>query len=610
MKKLQYYYYHVGIPVLLVLMGTLVFFPEIMNTVKGNPHPQINYMIFLLIGAGCVQMLMHVRRINLEGVLLQEFFNLLIRDKNRDGAEKLIRERRLKGKSDVVDVLHLILSLTGQMIGPVQHSAVELEVERFQATQARRLLLSQFMAGMMVGLGLLGTFIGLLGALDEIGKLIGSFSIGSEMVDPVSAIGELVTRLTTPMQAMGVAFSASLFGVLGSLIMGVLMVSVRSAAGDLVSLVQSRVTLAIDTSGTDDSANNFDSISHALSELAQHSPILQGLALALDQSERRVREIVQGVSQLTARVDANTQANSQVFELLRKSAQTQAQTMGAVEKVQQDFEKLLHIQTATEHSNSQVTQAIVQQQLNIEDLIRTHSAQSNNLYEHHASLTQQQEILWQEHMTILRTEVEQQHRFLEETFKQNENALALDRKFARTQMAVDRESWSEQFDLQETALEQTRQQAREQVQVDRSMWEQQTVQREQELALTLKSMSTESNAERKLLMAQSQIWSDSSTRNYQSMQVLFDRLDSGLVEQTSQWMQLQTTSQQDQRNTVQLMREFSDLMIESSLTLRSDSLARTEFATQFHMYVTESQTRQEQLMHVLTVAVAQVNKTS
>ena len=77
--------------------------------------------------------------------------------------------------------------------------------------------------------------IGLLGALQEIGKLIGSFSVGAGMTDPVAAVNELVARLTEPMRAMGVAFSASLFGVLGSLIMGMLMVFIKSATVELVS---------------------------------------------------------------------------------------------------------------------------------------------------------------------------------------------------------------------------------------------------------------------------------------------------------------------------------------------------------------------------------------
>lgn len=53
--------------------------------------------------------------------------------------------------------------------------ALEAELHRYKAKQSRYLILPQFMSGMMVGLGLFGTFIGLLGALAEIGKLIGAF---------------------------------------------------------------------------------------------------------------------------------------------------------------------------------------------------------------------------------------------------------------------------------------------------------------------------------------------------------------------------------------------------------------------------------------------------
>ena len=47
---------------------------------------------------------------------------------------------------------------------------------------------------LMVGLGLFGTFIGLLGALAEIGKLIGAFSLATGGSDPSEAIRMLVER--------------------------------------------------------------------------------------------------------------------------------------------------------------------------------------------------------------------------------------------------------------------------------------------------------------------------------------------------------------------------------------------------------------------------------
>ena len=237
MKQLQRYYFYVGIPVLAVVLGTVIFFDAIMSTVNGNPHPQINYVIFALIATGCVMMCLHVFRINSEGRLFQNYRRAV-----RDGAsnEEIREQLNDANKShDVIILMQLIEEMRGTAVNAVQHAAIESELERFSARQNRKLLLAHFMSGLMIGMGLLGTFIGLLGALAEIGKLIGSFNLGAGMTDPVAAISELVTRLTSPMQAMGVAFSASLFGVLGSLIMGVLMVGVKSAASDLVSLVQS-----------------------------------------------------------------------------------------------------------------------------------------------------------------------------------------------------------------------------------------------------------------------------------------------------------------------------------------------------------------------------------
>jgi hypothetical protein len=304
MKQLQRYYFYVGIPVLAVVLGTMIFFKEIMGTVEGNPHPQINYVIFALIAAGCVQMCLHVWRINREGQLFQKYRRAV-----RDGASnEEIREQLndLHKSHDVVILMQLVEELRGQAMNSVQHSAVEAELERFGARQNRKLLLSQFMSGLMVGMGLLGTFIGLLGALAEIGKLIGSFDLGTGMTDPVAAISDLVTRLTSPMQAMGVAFSASLFGVLGSLIMGVLMVGVRSAASDLVSLVQSGTSYLLDIAQEDGEAMpDLEPVSEALAQLAEQSPLLRGLGVALDQSERRVRELLQTMHVIAAGMEAN-----------------------------------------------------------------------------------------------------------------------------------------------------------------------------------------------------------------------------------------------------------------------------------------------------------------
>ena len=387
MKRLQRYYLFVGIPVLAVVLGTLFFFDAIASTVKGNPHPQINYIIFALIVAGCYQMTMHVVRINREA---RHFY--VYRKAVRNGASKEEIESMLEGVTRQYDVellMQLIEELRGSSLSSVQHSAIEAELERFGARQHRRLMLSNFMSGMMVGMGLLGTFIGLLGALAEIGNLIGSFSLGAGMADPVAAITELVARLTAPMQAMGVAFSASLFGVLGSLIMGALMVAVRSASSDLVALVQSGTSLMLDITNEDSSAlPDFEPVTQAFSALAEHSPLLRGLSLALDQSERRVRELMTGMGTLMAGMEASTQANRQLMTQLTQQAEQHDITLNLLSDLQSNTNRLAERQASmTEHS-SRTTDVLERQQGQLLEAIK----QQRELFD---AKLQEQQTMWQ-----------------------------------------------------------------------------------------------------------------------------------------------------------------------------------------------------------------------
>jgi len=80
--------------------------------------------------------------------------------------------------------------------------------------------ISRYMIGLLVFLGLLGTFWGLLGTVESIGKVIGSLSTGNFGV--TSAFEDLKTNLKAPLSGMGTAFSSSLFGLAGSLVLGFL----------------------------------------------------------------------------------------------------------------------------------------------------------------------------------------------------------------------------------------------------------------------------------------------------------------------------------------------------------------------------------------------------
>ncbi len=79
---------------------------------------------------------------------------------------------------------------------------------------------SRYLTGLLVFLGLLGTFYGLLETVTSVGKVINALDVTSG--DSSTLFANLKEGLTAPLAGMGVAFSSSLFGLSGSLVLGFL----------------------------------------------------------------------------------------------------------------------------------------------------------------------------------------------------------------------------------------------------------------------------------------------------------------------------------------------------------------------------------------------------
>ena len=80
--------------------------------------------------------------------------------------------------------------------------------------------ITRYLVGLLVFLGLLGTFWGLLRTIGSIGETIQSLDPGGG--DANSVLDTLKAGLSAPLSGMGTAFSSSLFGLSGSLIVGFL----------------------------------------------------------------------------------------------------------------------------------------------------------------------------------------------------------------------------------------------------------------------------------------------------------------------------------------------------------------------------------------------------
>jgi len=80
--------------------------------------------------------------------------------------------------------------------------------------------ITRYLIGLLVFLGLLGTFWGLLQTIGSIGQTIQSLDPGSGNANDI--LDTLKAGLKAPLDGMGTAFSSSLFGLAGSLILGFL----------------------------------------------------------------------------------------------------------------------------------------------------------------------------------------------------------------------------------------------------------------------------------------------------------------------------------------------------------------------------------------------------
>ena len=80
--------------------------------------------------------------------------------------------------------------------------------------------ITRYLVGLLIFLGLLGTFWGLLGTVNAVGQVIQQLDVATAESNTI--FEELKAGLEAPLAGMGTSFSSSLFGLAGSLVLGFL----------------------------------------------------------------------------------------------------------------------------------------------------------------------------------------------------------------------------------------------------------------------------------------------------------------------------------------------------------------------------------------------------
>lgn len=138
--------------------------------------------------------------------------------------------------------------------------------------------ISRYIVGLLIFLGLLGTFWGLLGTISAVGKVIGGMEVGGGDFQAVFA--NLKSGLREPLAGMGTAFSSSLFGLGGSLILGFLDIQASHAQNRFFNSLEewlSGLTHLVEPTGPEVDYSGADAMEHLAAEMREQRRMLSAL---------------------------------------------------------------------------------------------------------------------------------------------------------------------------------------------------------------------------------------------------------------------------------------------------------------------------------------------
>jgi hypothetical protein len=164
--------------------------------------------------------------------------------------------------------------------------------------------ISRYQVGLLIFLGLLGTFWGLLGTISSVGQVINELSVGEG--DLVTVFDQLKAGLAAPMAGMGTAFSSSLFGLAGSLVLGFLDLQAGQAQNSFYNDVEEWFSGLTRLSGAEPllGASDVSIPAYVQALLEQTAENLEGLQRSVARSEENQVAVHSGLVALTERLSA------------------------------------------------------------------------------------------------------------------------------------------------------------------------------------------------------------------------------------------------------------------------------------------------------------------
>jgi biopolymer transport protein ExbB/TolQ len=263
--SLNQYLIRLSVFILLILIVVVFLYPSLQTAFLSNIY--INLIIILALVFGLIFNVYILSRLNSDYSSLANF-NI-----HKSPQVFLASSSLLKGLSKQIHEKDGRYTFKSSKIEKILES-VDMSLLSLRET-------SRYLVGLLVFLGLLGTFWGLLKTIGSVGNVISGLGIDDTNV--AGFFNSLKDGLHAPLQGMSVAFSSSLLGLAGSLILGFADLNLGQAQNKFTQFLEKILQNnsspdLINTSPSDPSTlsaiqkiyDNLDNLVYTLKETSQH----------------------------------------------------------------------------------------------------------------------------------------------------------------------------------------------------------------------------------------------------------------------------------------------------------------------------------------------------
>ncbi len=192
--------------------------------------------------------------------------------------------------------------------------------------------LSRYMTGLLIFLGLLGTFWGLLLTVASVSDVISGMSVGSG--DLNALFEQLKSGLGRPLKGMGTAFSSSMFGLAGALVLGFLDLTAGQAQNrffnELEEWLAGLTRLSSGALGGDGDSSVPVYVQALLEQTAENMENLQSILVRGEDGRQQANAAILALTEKIGTLSDTMRSNQQ---LMLHIAETQSQLAPALQRL-------------------------------------------------------------------------------------------------------------------------------------------------------------------------------------------------------------------------------------------------------------------------------------